>query len=92
MAYLRARFLGITRSVFDKLAKAHPDRLYEFAGPSSAFLQHPITNGNFLGEDGAFCAGLARHRRQVWLDPETFTRRRINQYSGNIGNWLRGRM
>jgi hypothetical protein len=95
VAYLPGGFLGITRSVFDKLAKAHPDRLYEFAGHNFiGFFHNPITNGNFLGEDGAFCADWRAIGGKVWLDPELNLTHvgGINQYSGNIGNWLRGRM
>lgn len=90
VAMLPGGFLSLTRNVFERLAKAHPERVYSFHGhPFHAFFHCPPGDG----EDGAFCRDWRNIGGQIWLDPElTLTHvEGPKKYTGCIGNWLKGR-
>lgn len=87
-------FMALSRSVFDRLKEAHPDRAYshyQFNG--HGYFHAPIDGGRLFGEDTAFCADWRGQGGKVWLDPElTLTHvGGSNEYVGRIGDWLRTR-
>lgn len=87
-------FMCLTRRVFETLREAHPERAYshyQFSG--HAYFHAPVKDGRLYGEDTAFCADWRQAGGKVWLDPElTLTHvGGTNQYTGHIGNWLKGR-
>lgn len=90
VAMLPGGFLSLSRDVFLKLSKAHPNRVYEFHGhPFHAFFHCPPGDG----EDGAFCRDWREAGGEIWLDPElTLTHvDGAQKYTGRIGDWLRNR-
>jgi hypothetical protein len=88
-------FLALSRKVFERLADAHPTRTYtHYQFDGQAFFHAPIEGGRLYGEDTAFCYDWRAIGGQVWLDPElklTHTGGSI-PYTGQIGDWLRGRV
>ena len=88
VAYLPGGFLDHALGVRQSWRRPTPtasmsSRGHNFIG----FFHNPITNGNFLGGDGAFCADWRAIGGKVLLDPELNLTHvgGINQYSGNIG-------
>lgn len=90
VAMLPGGFLSLSREVFTRLSKAHPDRAYSFHGHTFfAFFHCPPGDG----EDGAFCRDWRDAGGQIWLDP-TLTLTHVDggrQYTGCIGRWLKSR-
>jgi hypothetical protein len=87
-------FLSLSRTVFERLRAAHPDRgytHYQFQG--HGYFHAPIHDGRLYGEDTAFCADWRATGGKVWLDPE-LTLTHVGGHTafvGNIGSWLKGR-
>lgn len=91
VAHVPGGFVCVKRSVFEKLAEAHPGRAYSFQGHAMQAFFHVPPGG---GEDGAFCDDWRAIGGQVWLDPElTLTHTEgTRKYVGHVGNWLRSRI
>jgi hypothetical protein len=90
VAMLPGGFMSLSRSVFAKLAAAHPSRVYSFHGHLfHAFFHCPPGDG----EDGAFCRDWRDTGGQIWLDPELSLTHvdGAHKYAGHIGNWLKSR-
>ena len=90
VAMLPGGFLSLSRAVFEKLAQAHPGRVYSFHGhPFQAFFHCPPGDG----EDGAFCRDWRDIGGQIWLHPELSLTHvdGAHKYPGHIGNWLKNR-
>lgn len=87
-------FLSLSRSVFERLKAAFPQRSYTFKGQAyQGYFHAPIEAGELFGEDGRFCADWREIGGKVWLDPE-LTLKHVggrSVYEGRIGDWLRGR-
>lgn len=83
-------FLSLSRTVFERLADAHPARTYQFHGHTfRAFFHCPPGSG----EDGAFCDDWRAIGGQIWLDPMLRLTHvdGARAYTGCIGDWLRNR-
>ena len=90
VASLPGGFLSVSRSVFQMMREAHPERRYSHDGHAfHAFFCCPYGGG----EDGEFCSDWRRLGGQVWLDPDlTLTHHDGGrQYPGCIGGWLKAR-
>lgn len=87
-------FLALSRSVFEKLKIAHPDRAYEHFGRNAhCYFQMPFKDGRLYGEDSHFCKDWRDAGGKVFLDPElSLTHWDFNRpYPGHIGKWLKSR-
>lgn len=94
VASLPGGFLAISRSVFEKLKGAHPDRGIEHFGKQMhCYFQMPFLEGRLYGEDAMFCREWRAAGGKVFLDPElTLTHWDFNKpYVGHIGKWLKSR-
>lgn len=90
VAALPAGFLSLSRSVFDRLKEAFPNRTYKhFEREMHAYFWAPPGGG----EDGALCNEWRSIGGQIWLDPQfTLTHTGGSRdFTGNIGEWLRNR-
>lgn len=90
VAAVPAGFLALSRSVFERLKEAFPNRTYKhFEREMHAYFHAPPGGG----EDGALCAEWIAVGGTVWLDPTpTLTHTGGNpDFTGNIGQWLRNR-
>lgn len=88
-------FLAISRSVFERLERAHPERWYEHQGRRDfCHFQMIFKDGHLHSEDTHFCREWRELGGKVFLDPEvTLSHWGINPkpYVGHIGNWLKSR-
>lgn len=85
-------FMAISRGVFLRMQKAHPERAYEFHGGAyHAYFHAPFMDGQFHGEDTAFCAEWRKLGGKLYLDPLlTLTHAEGNQaYTGCIADFLK---
>lgn len=83
-------FLSLSRSVFEKLQTAYPNRAYAHEGHARHAFWHCPPGA---GEDGTFCAEWRAIGGQVWLEP-TLRLTHVDggrAYTGCIGDWLRAR-
>ena len=92
VAGLPGGFLSLSRSVFERLREAFPQREYlhpDHSDPFHAFFHVPPGGG----EDAAFCNDWRSIGGQVWLDPNLSLTHSggCNHYAGCIGDWLRNR-
>lgn len=92
VASLPTGFLSLSRTVFERLRAAHPDRWYlHFEKRFHAFFLMPYQDGTIYGEDTYFCKEWRELGGRVFLDPElSLTHWDYNRpYPGHIGNWLK---
>ena len=89
-------FLALSRSVFEKMLKASPDRgLTEQLGQKCyCFFEMPYVDGHLYGEDLYFCRKWIEMGEKIYLYPElslTHWDFRPTPHQGHIGNWLKNR-
>lgn len=92
VAMVPTGFLALSRSVFEKFEKAHPNRTYTIEGVKSyCYFQIPYADGALYTEDAYFCREWKEMGEKIYLDPSyTLTHWEYNKpYVGNIGQWLK---
>lgn len=85
-------FLAVSREAYNRIAMAHPDRMYDHYGkPAFCFYQFAFQDGKFYGEDTLFCKEWRDLGESIYLDPElTLTHWQFPvKYEGKIGDFLK---
>lgn len=90
-------FLALSRNVFEKMLKAHPNRglTQQLGQKAYCFFQMPFVDGHLYGEDLYFCREWIEMGEKIYLDPElnlTHWDFRPMPHIGNIGKWLKSRV
>lgn len=93
-------FTAISRKALEDLAKATPERAYEFLGMKlHAFFENPFREAtdahpaSIVGEDVAFSWLYRKHGGKIWVDPEMdlIHSEGLKEYHGNLGKYLKER-
>lgn len=94
VAALPGGFMSLSRSVFEKIRAANPERGFEHMGQNLyAYFEMPYMQGRLWGEDGYFCKSWRDIGGQIFLDPMielTHWDFAPVPYKGTIGKWLGG--
>ena len=94
VAGLPAGCLRISRTCIEAICKAHPELLYaDMNGhPTYSLFEFTRENGQFFGEDWAFCNLARKDGFKIWLAPDldmTHTGTKI--FKGNLARKLQNR-
>lgn len=96
VASLPGGFLSISRSVFETLEKANPERKYEhFGNHAFCHFDMPFENGKLWGEDSRFCKRWRDTGGRIYLKPDLTLGHWDfcpTPYVGNMTKWLISQM
>lgn len=94
VAGLPAGCLRISRNVLEKMAAAHPELLYKDMNGNDtvSFFEFVRSNGQFFGEDWAFCNLARADGHKVWCEVDNdMTHTGTKVFRGNLQNHLLAR-
>lgn len=94
VAGMPAGCLRISRTCLEALVKAHPELMYaDMSGnPTCSLFEFKRDNGQFFGEDWAFCNLARADGFKIWCAPEVETTHTGTKvFRGNLGDKLRNR-
>lgn len=88
-------FLAISKTVFEKIRNANPDREYNHSGYKKfCYFQMVFKDGVMHSEDSYFCKEWRESGGKVYLDPEIALVHwdfKPTPFHGHVGNWLKNR-